>query len=303
MTSVKDARGAVLVTGGAGFLGGYVMRYMFDAGYSPKALVRSSEDAAKLQALGAGVVYGDLRDKTSLERALDGTVAVVHMAAVVKSNSRQLYYDVNELGTRNLIEACVKKGVKRMVHVSTQDVTFMRGDYALSKLKGEEAVKSSALEFTIIRPTAIYGKGECALSGMLNLIRKLPVVPVPYGKDSRIQPVYAGDVAIAITNSIGNRNSIGKTYTVAGPDVFTYGELADAIMVGMGVKKPKILIPFWIMKPLVRVYERLSSNPFVTTDSLELMSCDKTCDHSSAAESLGYVPTSFKDGIGEMLRG
>lgn len=303
MTSQRRTGGVILVTGGTGFLGGYVLRSLSDAGYSPKVLVRNGVDAAKLEGLGVDVVYGEMRDKPSLERALGGAIAVVHMAAVVKSNSKQLYYDVNELGTRNLVAACAEKGVNRIVHVSTQDVTFMRGDYALSKMKGEEAVKNSGLEFTIIRPTAIYGRGDCALSGMLNLIRKFPVVPIPYGRDSRIQPVYAGDVATAITKSIGSKNSIGKTYTVAGPDIFTYGELADAIMVGLAVKKPKILMPFWVMKPFVGIYERLSSNHLVTVSSLELMSCDKTCDHSSAAASLGYVPTRFKEGMKDMLRG
>jgi NADH dehydrogenase len=291
----------ILVTGATGFLGSYVLPELKKAGFRLKCLVRNKADAKLLESAGAQVVYGDVRDKSSLTQALRGTDAVLHMAAVLKSSSKKLYYDVNQYGTKNLVDACVENKVRRFIHISTHDVTFERGDYSLSKLKGEEVVKNSKLDFTIFRPTAIYGRGECAFSGLVRSIQRLPIVPIPGSGDAKLQPVYAGDVAKAIVNSINRRNAIGKTYFVADPDTVTFDELVDMIMDVFGTRKPKLHVPVALAKPFVWFYERVIGNPVVTTDSLALLVCDKTCEHSSAPKDLGYTPTRLKDGIRSML--
>jgi nucleoside-diphosphate-sugar epimerase len=299
---MKKATGKiVLVTGATGFLGSYVLPELKKAGFGLKCLVRNKADAKLLESAGAQVVYGDVRDKSSLTQALRGTDAVLHMAAVLKSSSKKLYYDVNQYGTKNLVDACVENKVRRFIHISTHDVTFERGDYSLSKLKGEEVVKNSKLDFTIFRPADIYGRGECALSGMARLIKSLPVVPIPGKGDAKLQPAYAGDVATAIAKAISNSKSIGKTYFIAGPDQIAFEELVDSIMGELGIKKAKVHVPLAVVKPLVRVYEKVAGNPFMTTDSLELFTRDKTCDYSPAARDLGYSPMHLKDGVKIML--
>lgn len=291
----------VLVTGATGFLGSYVLPELKKAGFAVRCLVRNAEDSKTLESMGALAVRGDVRARASLSRALKGVDVVLHMAAVVKCSSKQLYYDVNQRGTENLVAACTESGVKRFIHISTHDVTFERGDYSISKLRGEDAVRNSGLDFTILRPTAIYGRGECAFSGLVRSIKCLPVVPIPGKGDAKLQPVYAGDVAGAVMKTIGSKRTIGRTYFVAGPDQITFDELVNAIMSELGTRKTKLHVPLSIARLAAWILERLVANPIVTTDSLELLTCDKTCDCTPAAEDFGYAPTHFRDGIRSML--
>jgi len=307
---MKDALGSpggsrkiktVLVTGATGFLGSYVLPALKKAGFDVVCMVRSEDDAARMMQPGVRTVLGDVRDRASLNAAMKGADAVVHMAAVVKSGDSQIYYDVNQRGTENIVAACAEAGVRRIVHVSTHDVTFERGDYSISKLRGEESVRSSGLDYTIIRPTAIYGKGECALSGLVRTIKSLPVVPIPGGGKNEMQPVYAGDVAAAIVGALSNHKASGKVYFVAGPDKVTFEGLTDMIMGDLGIGKAKLHVPLFAARPMAWACERISGDPFITADSLEMMVRDRVCDHETAAKELGYEPTPLKDGIRKML--
>jgi len=298
----------ILVTGATGFLGSYVVAELKKMKYDFKCLVRKEGDAYLLEKEGIQIVYGDVTNKPSLISALKGVDTVLHMAGVIKSSSKELYYDVNERGTKNLVEACEENKVKKMVHISTQDVVFQQGDYSISKLKGEEVVKNSALAFTVFRPTVIYGAGECGLKDLVSLIRNFPIVPVLGNGQNKFQPVYAGDVAKAIVKAVVEPKDItkdktrGRTYSIGGPDRITFDELVDLIMKELKIKKAKIHVPALLLKPFVQVYEKVAPNPFMTVDSLKLLTCDKTCDNSAAITDLGYKPIHFKDGIKYMLK-
>lgn len=291
-----------LVIGATGFLGSYVAKELKDAGISFRCLVRQGSDTKILKKLGIPTIYGDIRHKNTLKKAIKEADTVINMAAILSASSKRLYYDVNYKGVRNIVEVCTRYKVKRLIHVSTGDVIFRRGDYSISKLKGEEAVRKSNLDFTILRPTAIFGKGECDLTTLLYLVRRLPIIPVIGDGKNKLQPVYARDVAKAIVKIIKSKKTVGKTYSLGGSDQISLNSLLDLIMKELGVKKAKMHIPVSFATPFVQVYERVVPNPFITLDKMTLLTYDKICDNSEAIRDLKLNPTGINKGIKYLLK-
>jgi nucleoside-diphosphate-sugar epimerase len=292
----------VLVTGATGFLGSHVVEVLKKEGIDFRCLARMDSNTNFLESLSAPISYGDLREKGSLKNALKDVDTVLHMAGVIKSSSRKTYYDVNYLGTKSLVEACKKLGVRRFVHVSTQDIIFSLGDYSISKMMGESIVRSSGLDFTILRPTAIYGDGEGSLKELACLIKTMPIVPIIGSGTNKFQPVYVDDVAKAVLKVLKARKTIGKIYSLGGSERISFNGMTDIIMREFGVKKPKLHIPSMLAELLIRTYELSTDNPSMTACGIKLMGYDKICDNSSAIKDFGYNPIGFKKGVKYLVK-
>jgi len=295
--NVEKKRTNIFITGATGFLGSHLVVGLKRKRLDFKCLVRRNSDISLLKKLKIKFVYGNLGDKNNLKNILKDMNIVIHLAGIINSSSKNLYHDINFSGTKNLIEACKKNNVRRFIHISTQDVDFTKGLYSISKLQGEEVVKGSELNFTIFRPTMIYGEGSCDLKDLINLIKKTYIVPIVGSGKNKFQPVYVGDIVKAIIKSIGNEKTIGKTYYLGGADKITYNNLIDLIIKRLQLKRIRIHLPIIFMKSIVWIYEKIVTNPSFTVDKIVLLTYDKTCDISLAEKDLRFKPIGIRNGI------
>jgi uncharacterized protein YbjT (DUF2867 family) len=206
----------LFIAGGSGFLGKRVVRCAVAQGHEVTALARSAEAEHTLESLGARVSHGDLSQPGQLRRALtkfgDG-----------------IFVNIASMGTGligEIVEAVEQSSVRRAVFISTTAVTTeINAPSKRLRLAGEAAVRESILDWTIVRPTMIYGAPDDRnLARLLRLLKRTPVIPLP-GGDRLQQPVHVLDLAEAILAIPSCGISIGKTYDVAGPEAITFRRL------------------------------------------------------------------------------
>lgn len=265
------------ITGASGFLGKHLI--------------------PEIQKLDFTILKGDLNDKELLNKNLKDVDTVIHLAALIKSKKKSSFYKVNVLGTKNLIEACVRAGVKNIIFISSYlaDFFYKKSAYGQSKLEGEKIIKKSGLNFIILRPTLIYGKGDDKnLTKLIKLIRKFPLVPIFGHGDYYLQPVYVKDVVKTI-NFILEKNIFNKkTYNLAG-ELLTYNEIINQICKKLNKKRIKIHLPIGLIKVLVGIYEKILPGHFITVEQINnLTRKKKVVDINEAKKDLSFTPAPFK---------
>jgi predicted dehydrogenase/nucleoside-diphosphate-sugar epimerase len=289
----------VFVTGGTGFIGSEVVRQLGRRGHHVRCLVRPHSDTRGLRAAGAESAPGDLLDSASLSAALDNIDAVIHLAAATRAPDPALQSAVNVGGTDDLVHACQAKNVRRLLAASTIAVTAPKlSTYARTKLEAEEVIRTSGLDYTILRLNLVYGPGRRGLfQRMARQIHKLPLVPVVGPGIYHLQPVHFSDVADAFLCCLERESSIGKSYDIAGLERVTFNQLLLMMQEVIGIRKRLIHIPLPIALLGARLMGRLMKNPPFREDSVLGINQEKTCDVVPAVQDLGFSPVGLREGL------
>jgi uncharacterized protein YbjT (DUF2867 family) len=278
----------LMVTGGSGFLGGYVLHEASRRGHRTVALARSEAAAAAVTALGALPVNGDLNDAQSLIDAFAAKRCdvLVNLASLGFGHAPVI------------IAAAERAGIPRAVFVSTTAVTTtLAATSRRVRLLAEQVIREAAFDWTILRPTMIYGDpGDRNLSRLLPLLRRAPVLPIPGGRHLQ-QPVHAADVADAVLAAAERPAAAGHTYDVAGPEPLTFAELLRTSARAVASRTRFVPVPLSPVVAAARGYELVSRNPRIRVEQLRRLTEDKAFAISHAVHDLGYAPRSFADGI------
>lgn len=291
----------VLVVGGSGFIGSHVV--------------------ARLSAQGRRVFVPTRRPAHARDLVLLPTVEVVHAPTLQAVAARVASCDavVNLVGVLHgragrsgdpfgpdferahvqvpaaLVEACRAHGVRRLVHVSALGVTdggksALPSRYLRSKAAGEERIRQARdLDWTILRPSVVFGPGDRFLNLFARLQRWLPVVALPMSA-ARFQPVYVGDVAQAVVNALDTPETIGRTFELAGPEVFTLEELVRLAGRWSGHERPVWALPFTLGQLQSSILARVPGPTLMSRDNFDSMAIDNVASGPVAPE-LGIVPT------------
>ena len=278
----------LLVTGGSGFTGRHLVRAAVDAGHEVCAIVRSAESARTVDALGAAAVPGDLDDPASLDAAFATPAdALINIASLGFGHAPVIVASAEDAGLR------------RAVFVSTTAVTTaLPAPSKRVRLAAEQTVRQSALDWTILRPTMIYGApGDRNLSRLLQVLQRTPVLPLPGGGHRLQQPVHVEDLAAALLAAVGTERAIGRTYAIAGPEALPFRDLVRHAGNAVGRVPRLVSVPLRPTIALLRLYERLAPRPRIKAEQLERLAEDKAFSIEEAARDLGYAPRSFPEGI------
>ena len=290
----------VLVTGASGFVGSHVIPALLESGHRVVALVRS--DAADARVLGrlpserrAAVELrrGDVTAPASLPAALAGIDAVVHLVALASDRdggaSLRL---VNAEGTRNVVAAMGAAGVRRLIHQGALGVSDdPRLHYASSKARAEAIVAASDLDWTILKPSLLYGPRDGFFNILAGLVRMSPlVVPVPGSGTSRFQPLAIEDLARAVVRSIEDPATIRQTYPLGGPRTWTYREIMAEVLRGMGSRRAILPLPVPLISLVARLAESLRIPFPVATDQLRQLGLDNVGPLTAVRDAFGFEP-------------
>jgi len=233
----------ILVTGGTGVIGQGVIPELITRGHAVRLLSRHAEDDAR-QWPGVEPFTGNVADPATLAGAADGCEAVVHIAGIVSEDPPELTFEkVNVEGTRNVLEAAARAGVRRFVFVSSLGADVGASDYHRSKRAGEEIVSRSQLDWTIVRPGNVYGPGDEVLSLILKMVRTLPAVPVIDDGGQEFQPIWHEDLAKVLASAV-ERSDLGKqTLEAAGPEITTMADVVERFRVITGRSPVRVPVP------------------------------------------------------------
>jgi uncharacterized protein YbjT (DUF2867 family) len=278
----------LLVTGGSGFLGEYVLREAARRGHETTALARTRAAAARVASLGAQPVSGDLNNHASLADAF-------------AAGSCETLLNLASLGFGHapaIVAAAEAASIPSAVFVSTTAVTTTLPAVSLRvRLAAEQRIRESALDWTILRPTMIYGAaGDRNLSRLLPLLRRAPMLPVPGGAHLQ-QPVHVADVADAVLAAAERPATAGATYDVAGPAPLTFTELLRTAGHAVASRTRLIPVPLAPAVAAARGYALVSRNPRIRVEQLRRLAEDKAFVIDPAVRDLGYDPRSFAEGI------
>ena len=289
----------ILVTGATGFVGKNVVKALRTRGKEVRCLVRTAASARSVSAYPVELAYGDVLDPSSLAEAMKGVDAVVHLVAIIRERGNRTFDRVNRQGTEMVAQAAREAGVGHLVHMSAigaQD----NPDYAYlySKWQGEQAVMSSGLAYTIIRPSILFGVGDEFINTLAGVIKAFPVIPVAGQGKVRLQPVSVEEVGSIVSLVVGNPRFGGRTIEIGGPDHLTYDEVVDIIKRTLKVKRLKAHVPLPLMRGLVRIMEAIIPNPPATTSQLEMLALDNVTDLDAMERVFRMKPRSLEGNIG-----
>jgi uncharacterized protein YbjT (DUF2867 family) len=279
----------VYVTGGSGFLGGSVIPTLIAAGHEPTALARTRAAAERVSALGATPIAGDLDDPASVDAGLAASEAeaLVNLASLGFGHAPAI------------VAAAEEAGVRQAVFVSTTSIfTRLATTSKAVRVAAENTIRASGLDWTIIRPTMIYGTpADRNMARLLDAVRRLPVLPLPGGGIGLQQPVHVDDLAAAIVAALDRPIAVHRTYDVAGPDPLTLRAVVEEAGAAVDRRPTLVPVPLAPVVGLVRLYEAVAPSPRLTSEQVARLAEDKAVDIGPARADLDFEPRPFADGI------
>ena len=293
----------VLVTGASGFIGQALVPRRASRGHEVRALARHAE--ALTARPGVEPMRGDLLDAASLDRAVEGMDAVVHLACATGVANEAEVRRVNVDGTRALLDATQRHGVRRFVFVSTISATRERmGPYGRTKREGEAMVAHAGLDAVIVRPSLVYGTAPVGLFATLaGYLRSLPVVPVIGSGRLELDPIHIDDVCEVLTQCVTRADVVGKTYDLLGPDRVTFNEFLARLSRELGIRKPVVHVPGGVALLMASLLGAISRRPPVSVDNVLGMTSPARVDRAPAQRDFAIRWTPLAEGIDAFAHG
>lgn len=316
-----------LVTGSTGSIGNVLVRELLKRGKKVRAFIRPTSDISSLEGLGADKVVGDIGNIGSLIRAFKGVDTVYHLAGMISimPGDWTLIRRVNFEGTKNVINACLKCGVGRLVYTSTihalkeppmgtvidENMPFdpftRRGEYdrskALASLEVMEAAKKG-LDSVIVCPTGVLGPYNFRISEITQTFIDFASGKMKITTDGAYDFVDVRDVAVGHILA-AEKGKTAEKYILSGQRI-TMGEMMMMLHGICGIRTPRYKIPAWLVKTaglFTPVYYKLANKtPRFTYYSINTLQSNSFISHEKASRELGYKPIPVRKSIEDTFR-
>jgi NADH dehydrogenase len=280
----------VTVFGGSGFLGRHVVRALARRDYRIRVAVRRPELAFHLQPTGRvgqiHAVQANVRHPGSVEAAMRGSDIVVNLVGILNPAGAQTFEAVHSQASGAVAKAAAGIGA-RMVHVSAIGADANSASvYARTKAAGEAAVLAAAPAATIIRPAVVFGPEDEFTNRFASLAQMSPVLPLIGGGQTRMEPVYVGDVATAVADAVDGKTEPGATYELGGPEVLTMREILELICEITDRDRALVTLPFGLAKFQAFFLQFAPGALKLTRDQVELLKTDKVVSDAAKAAGL-----------------
>jgi NADH dehydrogenase len=287
---------SVCVIGGSGFVGSHIVHLLAAQGITVRVPTRYADNAKELLVLPTvEVVEADVHDRSTLHGLVSGNDAVISLVGILHERGVPGgFLRVHAELPKMIVAACRSEGVGRYVHMSALNADVNGPSaYLRSKGQGEAAVKEAgtALAWTIFRPSVIFGRGDSFLNLFAQLLGVAPVVALA-SPDARFQPVWVEDVGRAFVECILNDETVGKSYDLCGPKVYTLRELVKYVGEITGNRRPVIGLNDRLSYLQAAVMEWLPG-PVMTRDNYYSMKQDSVCGCPFPAV-FGFEPTAIE---------
>lgn len=290
----------IFISGGTGFVGEHVCRALRKQGHDLRLLAHRRRSVPES---GMEYVTGNVTNMESFGAAVHGCDAVINLVGIIREFPLHniTFEQMHVRATATMLAACQQAGISRYLQMSALGTRPEAvSAYHKSKWQAEKLVRASGLEWTIFRPSLIFGPKDAFINMLAEQLRLTPVMPVIGSGTYRLQPIHADDVARCFTLALEMPETIRQCYELCGTDRLSYLELLDAVAAAMGRPAPfKPHAPLGLMKLIIPVMQRLPRFP-ITTDQLQMLLEENICD-SKWQDTFRFTPRLFRDGISEYL--
>ncbi len=289
---------SIAVTGANGFIGSHLIPKLIKESLSPRTclsriytIVRNEKKGEMFKGTPAIIKLGDVSDVSSLQSAFSGVDVIIHLVAIIAEEGDLTYEKVIIQGTRNVVEAAKRAGVKRVIYVSGLGVESdaLIGHFR-AKWQAEQIIQKSGLEYIIFRPSFVLGPGDYFT---MELVRQVKTGEIKvYGTgEYKMQPVYIEDFLELFYRAAISQTITNRIFDLGGPEPMSYNQLIDTVVEIVGVKCKKVFVPVESVTPDI-----------MSSDELYILTHDYICDSSIVAKAYGIPLTSIPQAFAKIIK-
>jgi NADH dehydrogenase len=294
----------IVLLGATGFVGRHLLPELSRRGHSCDVICRNKSRCGHLL-LVPGVRLKQLPalNVESLAAELAGADAVINLIGILNERGRngKGFHAVHVGTAEMLIEACKRAGVGRVIQISAVNAGKGKSHYLISKGQAEERLRQADfLDVTIVQPSVIFGDGDAFFNRFTSLLKSAPALPLAC-PDSRLQPVWVGDVVRAVGNVLEAPWTIGRTLELVGPKTYTLAQLVGWTAHAAGLRRLIVRLPDPLSRLQGRVMDFVPGKPF-SSDNYKSLQVDNVSKHNALPE-LGITPHSIKAKVPDYLTG
>lgn len=302
----------VTIYGGSGFIGRYIARRMAKVGWRVRVAVRRPNEAIFVKPYGVvgqvEPVLCNIRDDASVREVMSGADAVVNCVGILAEIGKNRFDAVQAEGAARVARIAAENGVQTMVHISAIGADEASdSDYARTKSLGEAAVLESMPNAVILRPSIVFGPEDEFFNRFADMAKLGPILPV-VGADTRFQPVYVDDVALAAEKALTGGVAPG-IYALGGPDVATFRELMQKMLDTIHRRRLIVNVPFFAARLMAATFDMVQTvsvglvkNSMITRDQVRNLANDNVVGSEDLGfAELGIEPTSLSSVLPEYL--
>lgn len=282
----------IIVTGANGFTGRFVCQELIERNIPFSVILRPGTDYQWFKEQNILIFYADINSRSQLSEALIGSYTLINIASIGFG------------AAKTILAACKLSSVKRVIFISSTSLfTKLNAKSKKLRIEAENLIKKSDLNWTIFRPTMIYGSPDDR--NMIKLIRwidKRPLIPI-FGKGNCLQqPIFVKDLAWAIVEVIDNKKTLKNIYNLSGKEPISFNQIINIISKNLKKKPIKIFLPYHFAARILSFVEFLGINFFIKSEQIMRLNEDKNFSHSKAEKTFGFRPKKFSDVISIEIR-
>ena len=296
----------VTVFGGSGFVGRYVVKKLAEQGARVRVAIRRPDEGLFLKPMGSpgqiDIVQANIRVAPSVQAALQHADAAINCVGILYPRGKQTFDAVQARGAEVIALCAREAGLRQMVHVSAIGAAADSASaYARSKAAGEAGIRRQMPQAAIIRPSVVFGQEDDFFNRFAALAAFTPVLPLVDGGQTRLQPVYVGDVAEAAVRALQSEAAAGQTYELGGPKTYTMREIMEMTLAQIRKKRLLVPVPGALLKPAAFLMElQPLFAPPITRDQIELLKSDNVVSEGAKTlADLGIANPTPVEGVVE----
>lgn len=283
----------ICIFGGSGFVGHAIVHAARNQGYAVTVACRHPQRARHLSVEHVRLAKADVTDGHGIDEAVSDADVVINLVGLLFEKGRQTFAAAHVEGTERVLAACEKTGIRHYLHMSALGADIhSTSAYARTKAEAEARVRQSDLNWTIFRPSIIFGEHDSFFNKFKQMSKWAPALPVIEG-NTRFQPIWVEDVAQAFVKSICNRHAYGQTFELGGPKIYSFRELLELLLKALGRKRLLLPVPRPAARIMAAVMQMLPTPP-LTPDQLILLARDNVVQGDAYPPMFGK-PASVED--------
>ncbi len=300
--------------GGTGFVGSYLVDELLAKGFHPVLLVRPGSEARVEQRDRCTLVSGDVDDADAIRKVAEASDALIYNIGILREFPQRgiSFHELQDVAARRTMDAAIAGGVHRFLLMSANGVDSAQTPYQRSKFEAENYLRDLDLDWTIFRPSVLFGDPRGRMEFATQLSAEIIDSPLPaplfhagllpFGAGGfTLSPVHVTDVAAAFVAALQDPSTVGKTLHLGGPETISWREILSRLASARGRNKLMLPAPALGVMAAAALLDRFESFP-VTRDQIRMLLAGNACS-SHDLESLGIQPTAFSaDGLGYLDR-
>ena len=265
----------IAIFGAGGFLGKHLMRQLTKLGYRVKVATRNPYLKGYLKPLGnpgqIELFKTNIFNPEDVKQVLKNCDLAINLVGILHETRKQKFSQIHSQFPYLLSNLCNELGIKNLVHVSALGVRKKHvSQYIQSKFQGEKNIQETFKPSVILRPSVCFGPSDKFFNTFASLAQFSPVLPLIGGGKTKFAPIYVGDVAKAIVEVLKLNNSEPKIYELAGPEIYSFKELMEILLIEIKKKRFLMPIPFGVAK-FQSYFLQMMPNPLLTPDQVEML--------------------------------